>query len=103
MRTLVGLIAGLILGAMLRGTPMLEPLLAVAGPLGAFWLKALKMTILPLVIGLMFTGIVETAAAANAGVMAKRTLGLIVGVLAASTVVGGVMIDRKSTRLNSSH
>lgn len=92
MLTLAGLVAGLILGAALRGTAVLEPLLAIAGPLGAFWLKALKMTILPLVIGLMFTGIVETAAAANAGAMAKRTLGLIVGTLAVSTAVGGVMM-----------
>lgn len=92
MLTLCGLIAGLVLGMALKGTAVLPPLLAVAGPLGAFWLKALKMTILPLVVGLMFTGIVETAAAANAGAMARRTLGLIIGVLAASAVLGGVLM-----------
>ena len=89
MLTLGGLVAGLVLGAALRDAPVMAPMLAVAGPLGGFWLKALKMTILPLVAGLMFTGIVETAAAANAGAMARRTLGLIVGMLAASTVIGG--------------
>lgn len=88
MLTLAGLVAGLVLGMLLKDTAILPPLLKVAGPLGAFWLKALKMTILPLVIGLMFTGIVETAAAANAGQLARRTLGLIVGLLALSTLVG---------------
>lgn len=92
MLTLGGLIAGLVLGIALKDTAALPHLLAITGPLGAFWLKALKMTILPLVIALMFTGIVETAAAANAGAMARRTLGLIVGVLAASAVLGGVLM-----------
>lgn len=92
MLTLGGLIAGLVAGMLLKDSTVLPPLLKVAGPLGAFWLKALKMTILPLVIGLMFTGIVETAAAANAGVLARRTLGLIVGLLAASTLVGAVLM-----------
>lgn len=92
MLTLGGLIAGLLAGVALKGTSALPPLLDVAGPIGAFWLKALKMTILPLVAGLMFTGIIETAAAANAGRMARRTLGLIVGVLAASAVLGGLLM-----------
>ncbi|HKR91372.1 dicarboxylate/amino acid:cation symporter [Novosphingobium sp.] len=90
--TLCGLIAGLALGMALNGTAALPTLLEVARPLGAFWLKALKMTILPLAAGLMFTGIVETAAAANAGAMARRTLGLIVGILAASAMLGGTLM-----------
>lgn len=92
MLTLAGLVAGLLLGAGLRETTALEPLLAVAGPVGALWLKALKMTILPLVVGLLFTGIMETAAAASAGAMARRTLGLIAAVLAGSAVIGGLLM-----------
>jgi Na+/H+-dicarboxylate symporters len=92
MLTLAGLVAGLVVGALLKGSSAMDPLLAVAGPVGTFWLKALKMTILPLVAGLMFTGIVETAAAANAGAMARRTLGWIVGLLAASTIIGGTLM-----------
>lgn len=92
MLTLGGLLAGLALGMLLKDSAALPPLLAIAGPLGGFWLKALKMTILPLVVGLMFTGIVETVAAANAGALARRTLGLIVGVLALSATLGGVLM-----------
>ncbi|WP_231568433.1 dicarboxylate/amino acid:cation symporter [Novosphingobium malaysiense] len=90
--TLGGLIAGLLLGAVLHESRFLPPLLEIARPLGGFWLQALKMTILPLVIGLMFIGIIETAAAAGAGAMARRTLALIVGVLAASAVLGGALM-----------
>lgn len=90
--TLAGLVAGLLLGVLLAGSPAMEPMLAVAGPIGDLWLKALKMTILPLVAGLLFTGIVETAAAAEAGAMARRTLGFVVGTLALSAVVGASLM-----------
>ncbi|MDE8651606.1 dicarboxylate/amino acid:cation symporter [Novosphingobium album (ex Liu et al. 2023)] len=88
--TLAGLVCGLLLGLLLHGTTALPPLLALAEPAGGLWLQALKMTILPLVAGLLFTGIVETVAAARAGAMARRTLGFIVALLAASAVLGAV-------------
>ena len=90
--TLAGLIAGLVLGLLLTDAEILPPLLAIAGPVGTLWLQALKMTILPLVAGLLFTGIVETAAAARAGAMARRTLGYIAGLLALSTLVGALLM-----------
>lgn len=90
--TLLALLAGLGAGLLLAGTPAEGAVLAVAGPAGALWLQALKMTILPLVAGLLFTGIVETAAAARAGTMARRTLGWIAGVLAFSACLGATMM-----------
>lgn len=92
MLTLAGLIAGLMLGAALSDTSLMDDVLAVAGPVGALWLQGLKMTILPLVAGLLFTGIVQTAAAAQAGAMARRTMGFIVGILALSALVGAVLM-----------
>lgn len=90
--TLAGLAAGLAMGLALAGSAAMPGLLALAGPLGTLWLKALQMTILPLVMGLMFTGIVETAAAAQAGALARRTLGLIVGLLAASAICASLLM-----------
>ncbi|WP_395392770.1 dicarboxylate/amino acid:cation symporter [Novosphingobium sp. BL-8A] len=88
--TLLGLIAGLVIGLMLAGNPAAEPILKVAGPVGSLWLQGLQMTILPLVAGLLFTGIVETIAVAQAGAMARRTLGAIVGFLAFSATLGAI-------------
>ena len=85
--TLGALLGGLLLGLALRGSAVLPPVLAVAGPLGALWLRALQMTIVPLVVSLLFTGIVQTVAAAQAGAMARRSLGLFAAVL----VLGGTM------------
>ena len=89
--TFLGLALGLGAGWLLRTTPAAAPILAVAGPVGKLWLQALTMTILPLVAGLLFTGVVETIAAARAGAMARRTLVLILGVLAASALIGGLL------------
>lgn len=92
MLTLLALLAGLGGGILLAGTRLEAPILSVAAPVGDLWLRALKMTILPLVAGLLFTGIVETAAAARAGRMARRTLGWIAGMLAFSACVGATVM-----------
>lgn len=88
--TLLGLVGGLVIGLFLAGKPIAETALKVTGPIGSLWLQGLQMTILPLVAGLLFSGIVETVAAARAGAMARRTLGIIVGFLAFSAILGAV-------------
>jgi Na+/H+-dicarboxylate symporter len=85
--TLAGLLGGLLLGLALHGSAALAPALSIAAPLGGLWLRALQMTIVPLVVALLFTGIVQTVAAASAGAMARRSLGLFAIVL----VAGGTM------------
>jgi Na+/H+-dicarboxylate symporter len=89
--TFAGLAAGLLLGVVLQGQPVLASLLALAEPAGTLWLKALQMTILPLVSALIFTGIVRTVAAASAGAMARRTLGWFAVVLMAGAVMSALL------------
>lgn len=89
--TFLGLALGIGSGWLLSGTAASEAILVVAGPVGKLWLQALTMTILPLVAALLFNGVVETVAAARAGAMARRTLGLIFGLLLASATLGGVL------------
>jgi Na+/H+-dicarboxylate symporter len=90
--TLGGLIAGLALGLLTGDGRGMAPMLEIAGTVGTLWLQALKMTILPLVCGLLFTGIADTAMAARAGALARRTLGAIVGLLALSTLAGALLM-----------
>lgn len=90
--TLGGLAAGLALGIALAGTAPADPLLAVAQPLGRLWLRALQMTIIPLVAGLLVTGIGEAVAAARAGAMAWRTLALFALVLTAGTLASALVM-----------
>jgi Na+/H+-dicarboxylate symporter len=85
--TLAGLAAGLALGLALRGSAAEDAALAIARPIGTLWLRALQMTILPLVVGLLFTGVVQTVAAARAGALARRTLALFALILAAGALL----------------
>ena len=86
--TFAGLALGLIAGLLLAETSWEAGTVAIVEPVGALWLQALKMTILPLVAGLLFTGIVQTVETARGGRAARRTVSIILGVLALSAVIG---------------
>src|SRR6478735_7228644 len=88
--TFAALAAGLALGWALAGGRAIAPLLALAGPVGTLWLRALQMTIIPLVAALLVTGIARMVATARAGAMARRTLAWFVAVLAAGTLLAAV-------------
>ena len=89
-RILLALLLGLGLGVLLSsaGPAWLPTSIAVAEPVGNLWLDALRMTIIPLVFGLLVTGIASTAATASAGGLATRALVLFGGVLLAVGFLG---------------
>lgn len=90
--TFAGLAAGLMLGLALQGGPFAARILPVLEPLGALWLRALQMTIVPLVVALLVTGVVRTVAAAEAGAMARRTLGLFFAILAGGAIMTALLL-----------
>ena len=92
-RILIALAAGLLLGI---AATSLSPGLAnnaanIADPVGNLWLNGLRMTIVPLVVALLVTGIAQTAEAARAGLVASRSLMWITGVMATSAVMGAIL------------
>jgi proton glutamate symport protein len=84
--TFAALIAGLALGWALSGGPAEATAAAIAGPAGTVWLRALQMTIVPLVAALLVTGIAQMIATARAGPIARRTLLTFFAILAVGTV-----------------
>ncbi|HEX9955513.1 MAG TPA: cation:dicarboxylase symporter family transporter [Allosphingosinicella sp.] len=91
-RILAGLALGLVLGtlgAWLKW-PM-EGTLAVAGAIGGLWLDALRMTIVPLVVSLIVTGIAGAAATAGAGGLTRRAFTLFALLLFASAVTAALL------------
>lgn len=90
--TFVGLACGMVAGLLLQASPWRDGVLGVAEPIGAVWLRALQMTIMPLVAALLFTGIVQTVAASRAGAMARRTIGLFALVLLGGTLASALLI-----------
>jgi Na+/H+-dicarboxylate symporter len=85
----IGLGGGL---ALAFAAPAAMPhVLAVAGPVGELWLRALQATIVPLVAALIFTGVFQTVRTASAGGMARRSLGWFVAVLCFAALVALVV------------
>ncbi len=87
---LLGLVAGLGLGAGLQGSAG-ATLQAVAEPLGGVWLDALRMTVVPLVFSMLFTGVVEASASAAQGGMAARALAWFFALMLVSAVFSVVV------------
>jgi proton glutamate symport protein len=65
---------GLLLGVFGAGSNWGSAAASVADPLGGLWLNGLKMTIVPLVVALLVTGIAQTAEAAKAGKLARTAV-----------------------------
>lgn len=90
LRLLAGLVVGLLAGIMIQG-PAQVLLGQVLQPIGALWLDALTMTVVPLVFGLLVTGIASASRSAAAGSTATRTLILFACMLALACVVAAVL------------
>jgi proton glutamate symport protein len=92
---LAALLAGLVAGAaaLRLGDGIREPALQATTLVGGLWLDALKMTVIPLIVALLVTGVVRGAEAARGGRIAGRTVLWIVAVCTASAIVGAVGIS----------
>ncbi len=88
---LLALVGGLLLGALSeQAGGYREPLVQVASTVGGLWLDALKMTVIPLIISLLVTGIVSGADQARAGGIAGRSFLWFVIVLTSSAAFGAL-------------
>jgi len=93
-RILLALVLGLGAGvaALLVGDPAWRGTsIAIAEPIGGVWLNALQMTIVPLVVALLVTGIAASAEAARASRLATRALVLFVVLLWTSAVAAALL------------
>jgi Na+/H+-dicarboxylate symporter len=90
-RVLVGLVAGLVIGVILSVTqhPVSHGVVAVVEPIGALWVNAIRMTVVPLVVSLLVTGVASTSAR-SAGTIGGRAVALFVVLTAASALLAAV-------------
>jgi Na+/H+-dicarboxylate symporter len=87
---LSALVVGLLLGMFSSGLsgPLRSGVASTASIVGGLWLKGLTMTVVPLIIGLLVTGIAESAQAAKGGRIAGRAVLWIVVLSTASAIIG---------------
>ena len=91
---LVALLVGLAVGALSDGVDagVRDAVLGIAEFVGGLWLNALKMTVIPLVVALLITGVAQTTKAARGGAIAARTVLWTVIICTASAVLGALLV-----------
>ena len=92
-RILLALVLGLGAGiaAVAVGGAWVETSIGIFEPIGNLWLNALRMTIVPLVVALLITGIAASAKAARANRLAGRALVLFVAILWISALTAALL------------
>ena len=91
-QVLIGLVAGLILGLVLSpaDSGFAAAVVAWVEPLGALWVNAIRMTVIPLLVSLLIAGI----ASAGTGQVARiggAAVSWFVGLAAVSAILGGLL------------
>ena len=91
-RILIGLVAGLVLGALLPGLHLSfqDRLVGGADAIGGVWLDSLRMTIIPLVFSLLVMGVAQAAGSVKGGGLAGRTLIVFGLMLLVSTTIAAI-------------
>jgi proton glutamate symport protein len=91
---LAALVVGLVLGLLDNGLPPIfrADALATASFVGTLWLNGLKMTVIPLVITLLVTGVAKSAEAARGGKIAATSVLWIVIVCTVSAIFGALVM-----------
>ncbi len=91
-RVLIGLVAGLALGVILAPADAGAgaALVAWVEPVGALWVNAIRMTVVPLLVSLLVAGV----ASARTGAVARvggSAVGWFVGLVGVSSLIGGLL------------
>jgi Na+/H+-dicarboxylate symporter len=84
---LIALVGGILLGVV-AGTRFAD----AADVIGTLWLNGLRMTVVPLVVALLVTGIAQTADAARAGRLAGRAVLTMLVILWSSSILAALMM-----------
>jgi Na+/H+-dicarboxylate symporter len=92
-RVLVALIAGLVAGAAIAAAdlPALRTAAAVIEPVGTLWVRALQMTLIPLVVALLVTGVVATVTTGATGRLGATAVVVFLALLAGTAIVSGIV------------
>ena len=93
-RVFVALVLGLVAGVVVAAypSPLLAAVVAAIEPVGTLWVNAIRMTVVPLVVSLLITGVASSAdarAVRSVGGLAFLTF---VGLLVLTAIVGLVLV-----------
>jgi len=100
-RVLIALLGGLVLGILVSasGSPGLAQLALGIEPIGTLFINAIRMTVIPLVVGSLIAGIADTPNPATLGRGGVRAVLIFVGTLVAGGIFSGVVAPPILARL----
>jgi proton glutamate symport protein len=87
-RVLIALVVALALGAAVAasGNTMLRDAADIVAPIGTVWVNAIRMTIIPLIVSLLITGVASATDGKSIGRIGGRAI-LVFGLLLAGTAL----------------
>ena len=93
-RVVIGLVAGLIVGSILGAWPgdVASGVVAFFNPIGQVWVNAIRMTIVPLVVSLLFVSVASRETSEGLGRLGMATISTFVGLLVFAAVVGLLLV-----------
>jgi proton glutamate symport protein len=93
-RVVLGLVAGLVVGALLAAAdnPSLLKIVPALEPVGTLWLNALRMTVIPLIVSMLITGIASAAETAATGRVATRAIVIFVIALTGAAILSAILM-----------
>lgn len=95
LRVFLALVAGLSFGVLLPlvDSALGERVAAIIGPLGTLWVNAIRMTVIPLVVSLLFVGIAASPDARSVGRVSGRAILLFVGLLGVMAAMASLVAE----------
>ena len=92
-RVLIALVAGLALGLLIStsANPLLGDVARWIEPLGTIFINAIRMTVIPLVVGSLVAGIAAAPASASLGKVGVRALLLFIGTLLVAAILAAMV------------
>jgi len=101
LRVLLALLAGLVAGALVAAldVPALRAAAAIIEPVGTIWVRALQMTLIPLVLSLLVTGIVATVDTGATGRLGATALVVFLALLAGTALVSWLLATPLVSRI----
>src|SRR6478736_1865334 len=93
-RVLAALVLGLIAGAVVLAhpAPLLLTLVRIVEPIGTLWVNAIRMTVVPLVVSLLITGVASSGSIGTIRTLGMHSVGAFVGLLAVSAGIGLIAV-----------
>jgi proton glutamate symport protein len=98
--TLLALVLGLAagIGVSVSGSDVLERVVAIIAPVGSLWINAIRMTVVPLVVALVVTGVVSSGDPSRIGRLGVRAVPIFLALLLAggafTALVAPLSLDR---------